>query len=400
MRRLAGIGEIPAKKTRNGVTNVTRNVALPFPHRFPTVSPPFRDGPIRVAILGPVLYVGGAERWMATLLRYADPERIRWVGVGATHGQGGTAPEMVREIRGMGVWIAMGGGACAHLARSADVVISWGLPDVAAYLGPRGTDRPIHIATSHGDGDSDWTRQVMAGACPEADAVVAVSPAAVAPIPEPWRSHAVIIDNGIDRVRLARPVSRAATRAAWGAPDGLKLIGYVGRLAFDKDPMALARTLEELPAGWAGVLCGDGIHAQDVLRETERRARGRVRHVPATLNVGSVYHAIDWQLCSGPTEGFGLSMVESWTVGLPVVGTPVGAAVAHPECLRVVPRFAPGRDLAASFLADAADPDGTRSRTAHARRVARERFGPACFGSRWTELITSMARSTLVPASP
>jgi hypothetical protein len=48
-----------------------------------TISPPLPEGraapvqapPVRVAIATPVLYVGGAERWIASLCQWLDPDR-------------------------------------------------------------------------------------------------------------------------------------------------------------------------------------------------------------------------------------------------------------------------------------------------------------------------------------
>ncbi|MDD3182629.1 MAG: glycosyltransferase family 4 protein [Alphaproteobacteria bacterium] len=123
--------------------------------------------------------------------------------------------------------------------------------------------------------------------------------------------------------------SRSASRQKLGYDNDVFLVGFVGRLAPQKNPHrmldAFKLCLEKRPDLQLALL-GDG------------EIRAEIKHRIATEKLGSnvklftklwaqeYYCAFDVLLCPSNHESFGLVIVESMVEGVPVVTTPVGIA--------------------------------------------------------------------------
>ncbi len=179
------------------------------------------------------------------------------------------------------------------------------------------------FAHSHGLGVASstawrWIRSVHE----RADVTLAPSTASVADL----RAHAVprvaLWGRGVDAERF-RPDRRggagtARLRAAWGG-DGATLVGYVGRLAPEKQVERLA-ALQGLD-GVRLVVVGDGPAAAHVARA-----------LPDAVLTGSLdgddladaYAALDVFVHTGTRETFGQTLQEAMATGLPVVAPSAG----------------------------------------------------------------------------
>jgi glycosyltransferase involved in cell wall biosynthesis len=291
---------------------------------------------LRVALLTPTLVMGGAERWMVSLARCCDRERIEWTGTALSDGAPASA-ELCREMSAfMPVYAGPGAGPAefspyvtycdsakaaltAALAR-ADVLVTWGVPCLADLTGR--FDRPV-VLVSHGSGE--WGLQTVRTSEAGATHFVAVSEAALEPFTPSARKVATVIHNGIDVERCTPNSSREHVRKAWGFSDHHRVIGYIGRYSCEKNPGAAAQAAIHLAGDYRAVYCGEG-WIEDCLRQQVREmAGGRAKFVPMDRQVGNALSAIDVFVLASPTEGFSLSMTEAWYCGVPVVATRVGA---------------------------------------------------------------------------
>lgn len=352
-------------------------------------------GPVRTSILTPCLSVGGVERWMITLMKYIDRNIIDFVGVGITD-RAFVRPEVAREVEALAP-LFWGDRECKRMAKHSEVVMTWGIADSGKYLPTARKDRPKLVATSHGDGHSVFTATVMAATAPIADSVVAVAPAALGPIPPAHQARAVVIPNGIDYARLTASQSRSAVRVHWGLPPRCRILGYIGRVSWEKDVEAVARAVSRLPDPWRGVVVGEGPGLAKCVRHAERIAGARVHFAGVTQDIGSALRAFDVTLMPSRQEGFCLSLVEAWGAGVPAVATRVGVALDHPELVYPVRRGASAADLARAVAAAWADEDGRRERTRAARKVARSLYAAPVMARKWTELLWGLCRSEPVP---
>jgi alpha-1,6-mannosyltransferase len=121
------------------------------------------------------------------------------------------------------------------------------------------------------------------------------------------------------------PDDSAKTRRALRIAEGVKLLLYVGRLAPEKNTVALFQAFEILarrrPAEYEILVIGDGPQRQQLRRlETETQSVKRIRYCTDPLELARYYRAADLFVHPGTQETFGLVALESQACGTPVVG--------------------------------------------------------------------------------
>lgn len=221
---------------------------------------------------------------------------------------------------------------------------SFGLPTVAIYQ----TDMPNYVK-QHGHGALgrgassltwEWVRRLHE----RADLTLAPS----RPTLEELRAHHIprtgLWGRGVDTVLFTPtwqedPATLALKNAL--APNGEILLGYVGRLAPEKELHRLAE-LAQLP-GTRLVLVGEGPSRNELgarLAEAVAASPGRPNLPPAFLgpktgaDLARAYAAFDVFVHTGTKETFGQTLQEAAATGLPVVAPAVGGPldlVAHGE---------------------------------------------------------------------
>ena len=227
-----------------------------------------------------------------------------------------------------------------------------GLPSVAVYQ----TDVPSYLR-QHGPGPAGraaeraawrWVRRMHA----QADLTLAPSSAAVADL------HA----HGVPRVaRWGRGVDTGLFHPDWRqdarcralrrtlAPEGELLLGYVGRLAPEKELHRLAE-LAALPHTRL-VLVGDGPSREAVgalLAEAVAASPGRPNRPPVFLGrregeeLARAYAALDVFVHTGTRETFGQTLQEAAASGLPVVAPARGGPLDLVQPGRTGLLFDPG----------------------------------------------------------
>lgn len=145
------------------------------------------------------------------------------------------------------------------------------------------------------------------------------------------------IPNGIDAERFIPSTSaRAATRADLELPEGVPVVGYVGRFHEMKDMptffRAAAALQQRVPTAHF-VLCG-GLEME--LSSVERAAfeqmpnRGQVRFLPFRTDPWLMYPAFDVFSLTSRTEACPMTIIEAMSCGVPCVTTDVG------DCARLV----------------------------------------------------------------
>jgi phosphatidylinositol alpha 1,6-mannosyltransferase len=202
--------------------------------------------------------------------------------------------------------------------------------DMAAYVrqhtpGPAGT---AAAATTW-----RWIRRIHGWA----DLTLAPSTAALADLREQDVPRTALWGRGVD-ASLFNPAWRldALTRALRRelAPDGERLIGYVGRLAPEKEVERLAE-VADLP-GTRLVVVGDGPSrgaVGAVLAEAVAVSDGRPNRPPVFLgsrhgdDLARAYACLDVFVHTGTAETFGQTIQEAGASGLPVVAPRAGGPV-------------------------------------------------------------------------
>jgi glycosyltransferase involved in cell wall biosynthesis len=121
--------------------------------------------------------------------------------------------------------------------------------------------------------------------------------------------------------------ARAQARQRLGIPPGVRIVGTVGRVDYQKAPEHWVDALAEVAAEdtW-GVWIGDGPLRDRLLEQVRRRGlTGRFRHLGHREDVAQLLPAFDVFALASRYEGLPCALVEAMSAAVPVVATAVNA---------------------------------------------------------------------------
>jgi glycosyltransferase involved in cell wall biosynthesis len=333
---------------------------------------------------------GGGERYLELLARHLDRERFTLDVIAPAPGA------LCGRLAALGVSVhvvtletLVSVGAVARLAGAfrrlgPDLVQSHGArSNVYARLAARLSGTRAVVSTVH-NALTDYPvsaarlavyRALDRVTLPLTTRVVCVADA-LAPL---YRGRAVVVRNGID-VEDFDPLAVAGTARALRRGLGLDegpLLGFVGRLTPQKDPLAfvdvLARVRHAHPAVGA-VIVGDGPLRGDVERAVRARGLGACcRVLGARGDVAALLATLDVFVLTSVSEGLPFVILEAMALERPVVATAVNGVVdvVEPGVTGVLVARGDGGALARAVLDTLADRDRARAmgRAGRRRRV-------------------------------
>lgn len=255
-----------------------------------------------------------------------------------------------------------------------DVVNPCGFTEATAEFKAVNWDAVPLLVVAHGQ--CDWTRTSLAVilGVGSKHILASVSKGGVKCFPESKQDRVGVIYNGVDYTRCAPARSREVVRREWGIKPDTKAIGYIGRFAYGKKPLATAEAVAELGAGYHAVYVGDGNQREKVVNDVLGICSDQVTIVPRTEDIGTVLNAMDCLVSASPSEGGPLSVIEAWLAGCPVVSTCVGIIPEleskHGSLESLIPFDPSPLELAAAVRDAIAD----RDRVERARSLAWKMF--------------------------
>ncbi|WP_395735468.1 glycosyltransferase [Prosthecobacter sp.] len=198
-----------------------------------------------------------------------------------------------------------------------------------------------------------------------------------------------LIPNPVDCVRFqpADKAKRQQIRTSLGVPDGAILLGSVGRLAFQKDPLTLyrafAKASQARPDLWLYHL-GDGeLIAESDTLAGELGIRSRIVRQTYLSEPLSFYQALDGMILTSRYEGLSFAVLEALACDLPVILSQVPGNLDFTEMGLSHCWSAPKEDpdafsrVIAQWAADCGN-----GRPSNHRQIAESRFSQeACFGA-------------------
>jgi glycosyltransferase involved in cell wall biosynthesis len=135
-----------------------------------------------------------------------------------------------------------------------------------------------------------------------------------------------LIPPGID---LTYAADRQTARQTLRARDAAYVVGFVGRLAAQKNPRRLAEAFAyvatQAPDAKLAVV-GEGPLREDLERELERLGLAERSVVLTGFNARDLMPGFDCLVCTSDYESFGLIFPEALAAGAPLVTPPVGIA--------------------------------------------------------------------------
>lgn len=365
---------------------------------------------INAVMFTPNFSLGGAERWIVSLIANSDPARLRWAGVVAS-GWGGCDRRLAAAVsqhtklighvpterpidwptydlmhcdRTHDCLVA----AIRDAAKDADVLVTWGVPNCEYHLGDLEIPR---VCVSH------TTDKTMAGPVTGITHLVGVSEAA-ADYFRVCDGHAELpLDVLYNGAEFSRDTDPADLRSMWGLADDGIAVGYVGRQSPEKNFTAAARAVSLLPEQFSAIYYGEAAgsaapHAK--LVEYQQQLGRRLALYAPTDNVSAVYANLDVLVLASHREAFSLVLLEAWLAGVPVVATRVGSVpeleAKYGKLVISVPTNASAAVLAAA-VQRAASAEGQEI-AARAKRVAQAEFTAEAMSERWATYLQRVCR--------
>lgn len=222
---------------------------------------------------------------------------------------------------------------------------STGLGELALRLGERHelpvvfSLHPSPEGPPSADGSTQLRRlaqELAAGYAGLCDATITATEAAAAALRRRGLDRPVErIPTAVDFMGLARGDGRAA-RERLGIDPNAQLIGHVGRLTPDRDPVFLAEAVADFLAHRPSahfVCVGEGPAAVEMRRILVAKGVAHRTHFTGALQrlpLADLYRALDVFAFASPAPGRGLALAEAMAAGVPVV------AVDAPEVAELV----------------------------------------------------------------
>jgi glycosyltransferase involved in cell wall biosynthesis len=361
----------------------------------------------------------GAERWVLTLLKHLDRQRVVSV-VACLRDPDTPALPLIEESRRLGIAtlvieatrhvVASGVRAlrAAVRAHRVDLVHSHSVrQDVITLLATRGLGVPI-LSTPHGwearASLKERARMLLdKAALAGFDGVAPLSEDLRAslrwPFPVP-RRRVHLIPNGVDlsEVDAATPAEGLLP----GQVTGRELVlGYVGQLIKRKGVDVLLDALAHIPAlPWACLVIGDGPERPALEQQAARAGLGpRVAFLGYREDRLRYLKRLDLLVLPSFREGVPRCVMEALAAGVPCAGSRIPGIDAVLRDGVTGDTFPPGdaRALAAIIRCHARDREEALRRAAAGRALVRERFSASAMARAYEQLYDRLARPT--PAS-
>lgn len=204
-----------------------------------------------------------------------------------------------------------------------------------------------------------------------------------------------VIPNGVDLDQFA-PGDRHHARKALGFDASVPLIGYVGRLSWEKGGDVFIDALYGLKkrgVRFQAFMVGDGSQRSEYERTIHQRALGsELRLAGPRRDVRPYLDACSVFVCPSREEAFGLAVAEAMAMGVPVVASDAGALprLVHNDVTGLLVERNNSRALANAVTATIDRPRHARRRARVAREMVRENYSLRTTARQYLELYTTL----------
>lgn len=350
----------------------------------------------KVMLMSPNLSIGGAKQWLVSILKHSDLDFRCVFMSGESHR---VDPTVVKTIENYGcnIHVCERNETKDRLVKlipqiRPNCIMAWGVHKLHDYLSKAREkyDGPIIVA-SHGNGDSEWTQNLLKDAVKVATHFTAVSKSAVDPYPKEFQDKVKIINNGIEwpNQNLLTDEAKKECRKRIGAIPTDITVGFIGRLSLEKNPYILACAMNELPRSWKAWFIGPAYYGMD--RQVQTISK-HCRYLPP-FPLGEIYKwlpAFDVLCVPSIHESFCLVTAEAWACGVPVCMTDVGISKEVEEDVMVrVPNTCDPKTLALGIVRAYYE---SPFRVNLARKIAKERFSAKVMAEQWSDYIKDVCK--------
>lgn len=200
-----------------------------------------------------------------------------------------------------------------------------------------------------------------------------------------------LLHNGVDTRHFTPRPDASALRRRWSLPEDVFLLLVVGRMDYGKGREVLKAMAPLLPPQTKFVVAAPESSKMDTLPAE------RLILLPGVAyeELPRLYGACDALLCASLYEGFGLTLIEAWACGLPVVTGRLGIieelAGSEPALDACVAEVGDASRLAAAVGRLVEDRDLGRRQGEWGRALVEDRFSAERFTSEWWRVIQEVS---------
>lgn len=297
---------------RHDCNSSLSQVGFHWHKRFPELSAKKLAKTIKVGFATPHLVMGGVTT--TTLQQIKHAQKCDWVGVYVPDG-GKVEGEIARQMPPLM--------SLEQLAEKSDVIYTWG--SVAPQMGllKSSTNKPV-VYGIHFSGP--WAREALLHVSEHVDLFWCITARTASVIPEQHRNKARIVRIGCDLSSLHQQRSTEEVREAWGLSHDEIAVGFVGRISWEKNVLAIAEAVATLPSAKLVCCSPQSFDSSNWMKlRVEEILGGRVIWTDSSRDpMPDVYRGIDCLVVASLEEATPVVTLEAWACSCPVVTTPVG----------------------------------------------------------------------------
>lgn len=337
----------------------------------------------KIAFITPSLQMGGAERWILTLVKNfkkVNPYLILCLSSNLDQDLFKEACDLTSVV-------------CSNFRKNpenikdflknADVVISWAY--TLDYNLAKKLTCPV-VDVSHSDPAWEDHARIIKKTSQNATHYVGVSQtASLAFNPE---LKPTTIYNGVDVNRIKPFITRAEQQTLWKIRNK-KIVLFIGRLSQEKNPLLVVEAANHLEDDWVVLFVESG----QMIDEMKKFESEKIRFIPKTMHVGNYYLGADVIVMPSKVEGMPLVLIESWLSGIPTVTTQYAAykefTENHGDLSWSIPVNGSGEQLARS-IKEAYDSGRKSERVLKAKEIALSKYTAPTMASNWENYIFNL----------
>lgn len=239
--------------------------------------------------------------------------------------------------------------------------------------------RPKIVVINHGGSDNAWSCKCMAAESGHADVIVGVSQDSLLAVPSEFRSKGIVISGPVDRDRLTPFVPVREMRNYLRLSDGQKAAVYLGRIAAEKRVDVAIDAMRYMPENWKLFIVGD---SPGSISPSSLFGNFNVHLCGPTATPGDYLQLADCTVSPSPSEGFGLSVIEAISLGVPTVAHKTGI-LKDLDIGTTLPTNASPQQFAAAMI----QAENAKDKAAKDKEAIKGMFTVSSFLEKWTSLL-------------
>ena len=280
----------------------------------------------KMAVVMPSLYVGGGELFTYYMIKNTNSNKIDWRIV-IIIGEYADETLLKRYSMICHVWfnkrmyykgetISVAFENALTILENCDGVVGWELVEerAAVFNLCRGTK--YYLIFRHDEQHKKWTRSDYV--------LIANSVSCIEDFGEIGNRHVHIVPSCFSKEHIQVSISRDIMRNKFGVYDDRVVVGFIGRMDYNKNPLAIARVASIDNRITVCAFGQKSWESSGLEQDIEKTSRGRMIWHNPVFPIGNVLNAIDVFVQTSYSEVFSLALLEAWAFGVPTVSTATG----------------------------------------------------------------------------